>query len=150
PGTASLEITGSSPQRVECITHAFSASTPAGGLEAEVVDAGAGPFESTVRGRIVLTDGLASPERAHAAEQGGAAGIIFINPPELHEMIISTVWGSPTPEDLPKLPRLAAISVRELDGQTLRSRARAGDLHVRMQTAAETRWRKTPLLTAEL
>ena len=96
PGTASLEIVGGAPQPVECITHSFAASTPAGGLEADVVD-GAGP---NVRGKIVLVDGLASPSGARAAEDAGAAGAIFINPPELHEMIISTVWGSPAPQDL--------------------------------------------------
>ena len=150
PGTASLEVGNASAQRIECITHAFSVSTPPGGLEAEVVDVGAGPVGPDVRGKIALTDGLAMPERAHDVEQAGALGAIFINPPELHEMIISTVWGSPALEDLPKLPKLAAVSVRDHDGQTLRAKARTGELRVRLRTAAETRWRKTPILIADL
>ncbi len=150
PGTASLEISGTAPQRLECITHSFSASTQPGGLEGEVVEAGAGPLDPHVRGKIVLFDGLAMPVRAHAAEQTGAAGAIFINPPELHEMIISTVWGSPTPENLATLPKLVAVSVRKQHGDTLRERARAGDLRVRLHAAVDTRWRKTPLLVADL
>jgi hypothetical protein len=150
PGTASLEVAGSAPERKECITHAFAASTPPEGLDAEVVDAGAGNFGPQVRGKIALVDGLAMPTRARAAEQAGAVGAIFINPPELHEMIISTVWGSPTPENLATLPRLVAVSVHKQDGEDLRERARAGGLRVRLHAAVDTRWRKTPLLVADL
>jgi hypothetical protein len=151
PGTASLEVTGGGPLRVDSsITHAFSASTPAGGVEAGVVDAGAGPFGPNARGKIVLVEGFAMPERAHAAEQAGAIGAIFINPPELHEMIISTVWGSPTPEDAAALPKIVAVSVLQKDGEALRERAGTGDLRVRLRTAVDTRWRKTPLLVADL
>ena len=65
-----------------------------------------------VRGAIVLTDGLAMPAVAHAAYQAGAAGMICVNPEGLHEMIISPVWGTPTPETAPYLPQLVAVSVR--------------------------------------
>jgi Peptidase family M28/PA domain len=150
PGTASLEIIGGPAEAVECITHSFAASAPPGGLEAEVIDRGAGGAGSSARGKIVLVDGLASPGAARAAEDAGAVGAIFINPPELHEMIISTVWGSPTPEDLGALPKLVAVSVKKADGEALRERSRGGDLRVRLRAAVDTRWRKTPLLIADL
>jgi hypothetical protein len=150
PGVASLEIPGSQSQQVECITHAFAASTPTGGVEAEVVDARGGDFGPTVRGKIALVDGLAMPVRARAAEQAGAVGVIFLNPPELHEMIVSTVWGSPTPETVTALPKLVAVSVRERDGALLREQAGTGDLRVRLHAAVDTRWRKTPILVADL
>src|SRR5579872_3105093 len=35
PGKASLEVVGTLPRHVECITHAFSAATPPGGLRSE-------------------------------------------------------------------------------------------------------------------
>ena len=69
PGTASLEILGSPPEQKACITHSFAASTPPGGLEAEVADAGGGSFGPDVRGKIALVDGLAMPVRARAAEE---------------------------------------------------------------------------------
>jgi hypothetical protein len=150
PGTASLEVIGGPQHTVECITHSFAASTPAGGLEAEVVDGGGGGAAPNVRGKIILVDGLANPTGARAAEDAGAAGAIFINPPQLHEMIISTVWGSPTPQDLGTLPKLVAVSVKKHDGDLLRERARAGELRVRLRAAVDTRWRKTPLLVADL
>jgi hypothetical protein len=114
------------------------------------VDVGEGSFGPHVRGKIALIGGLAMPTRDRAAEQAGAIGAIFVNPPELHEMIISTVWGSPTPENLATLPTLVAVSVRKQDGEALRERARAGDLRVRLHAAVDTRWRKTPLLVADL
>ena len=60
PGKASLEVVGTPPRDVECITHAFAAPTPADGLEGEVVDLGAGGFGGQQhRGKIGLIDGLA-------------------------------------------------------------------------------------------
>jgi len=151
PGPASLETAGASPHRVECITHAFSAPTPPDGLEGEVVDLGAGEFgTASLRGKIGLVNGLAMPTTARAAEEAGLAGVIFVNPPELHEMIVSTVWGAPTPETLGRLPKITAISVREPDGAVLRARAREGTLRVRIHAAVDTRWRDTPILIAEL
>ncbi len=151
PGPALLEVASMPPRQVECIAHAFAASTPPGGLEAEVVDVGAGEHRSAeVRGKIALVDGLATPVKARLAEDAGAAGTIFINPPELHEMIISTVWGAPTPETVGSLPKIVAVSVREPDGAVLRARAREGALRVRVQARVDTRWRPTPLLVADL
>jgi hypothetical protein len=160
PGSASVDIVGeagpggmagsaaSDPGRVECITHAFAAPTPANGLEGEVIDAAAPG--AVLRGKVALIDGLAMPARARAAEDAGALAAIFVNPPHLHEMIISTVWGAPTPETVAALPRLIAVSVRESDGAVLRARSRGGGLRVRIRAEVDTQWRKTPLLTADL
>jgi len=151
PGPASLEILTGAPRRVECITHAFAASTPAGGLDAEIVEAGPAEFRpAEVRGKLALVDGLATPVRARAAEDAGALGVIFINPSRLHEMIVSTVWGTPTPETLDALPKIVAVSIREADGAVLRAGARENSLHVRVQAQVDTRWRLLPLLTADL
>jgi len=151
PGAASLEVAGTPPRHVECITHSFGASTPPDGLDAEVVDLGAGDFGAApLRGKVGLVNGLAMPPLARAAEEAGLAGVICINPPELHEMIVSTVWGAPTPETVGRLPKLVAISVREHDGAVLRARTREGTLRVRIHAAVDTRWRETPILTADL
>ncbi len=151
PGPAVLEVAGAQPQRIECITHAFAASTPPAGVDADVADVGGGPCRpADVRGKIALIDGLATPVMARAAEDAGAAGAIFIGPPHLHEMIISTVWGAPTPETAGALPKLVAVSIREPDGAILRTRAWEGRLRVRIAADVETRWRATPLLTADL
>ena len=150
PGPASLETLGGDGAvagRVECITHSFAASTPPEGIEGEIVDAGAGP---SLRGKIALIDGLAMPVKARTAEDAGAIAAVFINPAHLHEMIISSVWGAPTPETVGALPKLVAVSVKESDGAVLRARVREGGLRVRIDAKVDTRWRKTPLLTADL
>src|SRR4029077_8458067 len=48
------------------------------------------------------------------------------------------------------LPKIAAVSIRKADGDVLRERARDGGLRVRVHAAGDTRWRKTPLLVADL
>src|SRR5437762_2213063 len=91
PGPAQLEVMGLG--ELECITHSFAVSTPPGGLVAEMIDVGAGAeadwARPEVRGRIALVDGLATPEMARRAKIAGAAGQIFINDDQLHEMILS-------------------------------------------------------------
>ena len=90
------------------------------------------------------------PAVAHAAYQAGAAGMICVNPAGLHEMIISPVWGTPTPETAPYLPQLVAVSVRKEDGEALKAMVARGPVTVRLQTEVETGWRPIPTLTAEI
>jgi hypothetical protein len=155
PGAASLTVTAPETRDLACITHSFSLATGPAGLTAPLVSVGKGTNPADyagkeVRGAIVLTDGLAMPAVAHAAHQAGAAGMICVNPEGLHEMIISPVWGTPTPETAPYLPRLVAVSVRREDGDILKAMVARGPVSVRLQTEVETAWRPIPTLTAEI
>jgi hypothetical protein len=156
PVAAHLELLWPEPCTLPCITHAFALSTPEMGVEAEVVDAGTGEEngrelrETDIRDRVLLIDGVASGAKVRTAEERGARGIIFLNPPQLHEMSISTVWGSPTPKGLRQLPRSLVLSVRESDGVILRTAAAERGLRVRIKTTVDTRWCSTPLLVASL
>src|SRR4051812_18476480 len=95
PGAARLEVAGLG--ELECITHSFAVSTSPSGLVAELIDVDAGAeadwAQPQVRGRIALVDGLATPEMARHANLAGAEAQIFINDDQLHEMILSPVWG---------------------------------------------------------
>ena len=150
PGDAALTVLAPASTALECITPSFAASTPPGGLDAEVVDVRDGVIGPHVRGKVALIDGLAMPGPARTAEHAGALGIIFVNPPRLYESIISTVWGSPTPDAMGTLPTVVAVSVSEADGAALRAQARDGALRVNIRAAVDTRWRKTPILTADI
>ena len=155
PGAASLAVTAPEQRSLACITHSFSLATGPEGLTAPLVPVGKGTEPADyagidVRGAIVMTEGLAMPAVAHAAHQAGAAGMICVNPEGLHEMIISPVWGTPTPETAPYLPQLVAVSVRCEDGDTLKALLTRGAVTVRLQTEVETGWRPIPTLTAEL
>ena len=131
---------------------AYSAS--ADGLEAELVDGGFGSAEELaaqpIAGKIVLINGLATPTAVYAAEQAGAIGQIFINDDHLHYMIVSTIWGTPTPESAPRIPATPSLSVVEADGHDLRARLQNGPLRVRLATNIFMAWQETPILIGEL
>ena len=154
PIEASLQVVDAGPgdRHYSCLSHAFGASVEQ--LECEVVDAGSGAAADfaakEVRGSIVLLDGVATPTAVYQAEQAGAVGTIFINDHHLHNMIVSTVWGSPTPESARRLPKIPAVSIVEADGRELRARVAAGNARVRIHANVFTGWRMTPILVGEL
>lgn len=153
PGKASLEwVASEGHQPIECITHAFGGSIE--GLEAELVDVGAGGEAdfgaSAVRGKAVLCDGLAIPERVIRAKHHGAVALINVNGAEFHEMIVSPVWGSPTHETRQQLPDLPTLSVRDSGGGLLREALGKGRVEVRLCAEVRTEWRPIPLIETEI
>ncbi len=129
-------------------------STSVDSLEAQVVDLGFGtPADyaaQDVHDKIVLLNGLATPTAVYAAEQAGAIGQIFINDDHLHYMIVTSIWGTPTPESAERIPATPSLSVVEQDGQDLRARIAAGPVHVRIHSHVFMDWQQTPILVGEL
>lgn len=158
------ELVVASPDRrtLRAVTPAFSAATGARGLEGEMVFVGSpgaifGPMASEsypgkdVRGKIVVSDGLITPQNARLMEDLGAIGLVHINPRELlHEMIMTTVWGTPTPESAKFVPKIPALSVSKADGDWLKQLAQRGAVRVRLVTEVSTAWREMPLVVAEV
>ena len=116
----------------------FGGVTPPEGIVAEIVfipfqkpgqgemifthRAVAGDYEGRdVRGKIVLTaDG--GPDGIRRAEERGALAHVHIWPsdePAIHEMIATPVWGTPTPETAPSIPKIPALGVTNADGERL-------------------------------
>lgn len=141
PGAASLTVDGLGA--IDVITHAMSAP---GSGNSEIVY---GP-DADATGKILLIDGLATPGAVLAAQGRGARALLVINDANHHEMIVSPVWGSPTVNDLGRLPKIAAMSIRHADGQRIKERLGRGRLTATYATAVDTRWRQTPILVAEL
>jgi hypothetical protein len=135
---------------IEGLTHAFSPSTE--GLEAEVVDVGDGNPDDLARaaGKIALVDSLATPGKAWAAQEAGTVGQIFVNRDHLHNMIVTTIWGTPEPGTAWRIPRTPCLSVRRADGERLRKLIREGRGRVRLQTRVRTAWTPIPHLAAHL
>lgn len=165
PIRAELTVLGPERRTLRAVTPAFSASTGARGLEGELVFVGSpgaifGPLSGDaypgkdVRGKIVVADGLITPQHARLVEDLGAIGLIHINPRELlHEMIITTVWGTPTPETARYIPKIPALSVTKADGDWLKQLAQSRDsgaVRVRLVTEVSTAWREMPLVVAEV
>ena len=132
------------------LTHSFSTSVD--GLEAEVVDVGDGRPEDLerARGKIALVRGLASPGRAWAAQQAGVLGHVHVLMDHLHNMIVTTVWGTPGPETAWRIPATPCLSILGTDGERLRARLAAGPLRLRMTTRVRTGWMPIPHLVGDL
>jgi len=152
---------GSPDVEVTCLGTAMSVSSH--GLEAEVVDLGFGEEEDYAKaaaagidlaGKIVLLNGLATPTAVYKAERAGTAGQIFINDDHLHYMIVTSVWGTPTPESATRIPSTPSISIVEKDGHDLRRRIAAAPsglpVRVRLHTNIYRDWSQTPILIADL
>ncbi len=154
PIAASLTLTESGEQ-VRCITHSFSIQTSAGGVEADLIYVGRGEAADydglDVAGKIALVDGSGSPGKAVVAEGRGALGVIHISPAdEIREMIISPVWGSPTPDTFHLLPTLPHVSVNIQSGETLKAKLATETIRARITTEIDTGWRPLPLLVASI
>lgn len=137
-----------------CITHAFSTSTGEAGVAGELVYAGRGAEEdfaaAGARGKVALTDGLATPGKADAATRAGVLAIINISGDHVHEMIVSPVWGSPTPDRLNRVPKVPMVSIDTATGERLKQQLEAGQARARVWTEVDTSWRPIPTLVADL
>jgi hypothetical protein len=150
PIRASLRVLRPEQKPVPCITHSFSISTPPGGLEGELVYVGAGS-DQDVRGKIVLREGLASPAPTWALEQRGAIGQVCINSGDLpRNMIITTIWGHPTPESANRIPNNAVVSMNKAGGDYLKALCQKGPVRIRLETEVWTGFKPVPLALADL
>ena len=154
PGRASLTVLGAAEVEIPCNGYSLSPLTDDAGLTGELVYVGGGLDADyagrEVRGKVVLSDGLAMPNKAMAAEAAGAIGHIHINDEYIHEMCISPVWGTPIPETAGLLPKVPAVAVRSADGERLKARLAEGPTRVRLMTQPFRAWVKIPTLTGDL
>ncbi|TMI99042.1 MAG: Zn-dependent exopeptidase M28 [Bacillati bacterium ANGP1] len=153
PVSAALRMIEPDADEIPCITHRFAVSTPPGGITAETIHVGeSAPTAEMVRGRLAIADGLATPGRVAQLQSAGAVGVVFLNrDPLVHEMIVSTIWGSPTPLQMGQLPSVPVVSTAGEAAARVRARL-AGRRPGRAQITAvvQTEWRRLPLLTADL
>jgi hypothetical protein len=153
PEGAELAVEGAD---VPAITHSMAPETPENGLELPLVYVGSGTQEDysgkDVRGKAVLVEGIAIPGKARAAEEAGAAACVFANADEhVHEMIVSTLWGSPTPETHRDLPRVPMASVGAAGAKVLRESLEGPTPPTfRLTTRVSTGWKEIPTLVAQL
>ncbi len=154
PGAATLELLGPSPDTIPCITHAMGAPTPSEGVTLDLANAGPADEPSLARqpvsGRAAVCGGLAMPSKVFRVERAGAAAQIHVCGEQIHEMIASIVWGSPTPEAARLLPRTPIVSVNRQGGEKLYQAMHRGRARVRIRAQVDTRWRPLPILIAHL
>ncbi len=171
PRQGTLTIFGSdgSTEQIPVRTRAFGASTPPEGIEAELVfipfiqpakgemifthRAVAGDYAGRdVRGKIVLTvDG--GPDGVRRAQERGALGHIHIWPsdePVIHEMIATSVWGTPTRQSAGHIPHIPSLGVSQADGEHVRQLCEAGPTRVHITANVHTAWMRLPLVIADI
>ncbi len=141
---------------------AFTVSAPEG-IEAPMLyvpaagagnplDASGGPVSdpSRINGRIIVTEGFALPNTVSDYETAGAAGVIAVNPGErIHWGTVSTIWGTPDLEDLPRLPKIVSAAVNNPDGQQLIELAKQG-ANARIATELKVGWFRSKIPVLEI
>jgi len=104
-----------------------------------------------VAGKVVIIEGFALPNFVAGLEAAGAAAVIAVNPGlRIHWGTVSTIWGTPEPEDLARLPRIPSAAVNQADGQALIALAASG-AEATVATRLETGWfmQKLPVVEIE-
>jgi len=153
PVRAELKVGGIS---FAAITHSMSAqaeqlSTLLRFIELE--DSDQSVRANQVTGHAVVIHGLANGPTIYHLQQLGAVAVIFINSGAYtNEMIVSSVWGNPTPED-DGYPSIPVLSVNHSDGEQIKSLIAAEEReHVEITLTAEVRtdWVNIPTLIAEI
>ena len=148
PEPASVTVLGQTPTTIRAGGVAFSAGTPAAGMEGRLADLATG---ASVAGKIALIDGLAHYDvcvRAHA--QGAIAVIGITSDTRAHQWQISPLWGSPTSEaDIARLSALPAAQVSAADGAWLRAVAK-DDVTVLLVAPVKAGWRPVHMPCADI
>ena len=151
PEDARVDVTAPTRETFEeAITTSFSASTPPTGVSGEVVriddvteDAVAA---ADLEGKIAFTTGLPTPEPIRLLEAAGAEAVIYqsANPDQLHEMIVTPVWGTPGLDDAEQIPDLPVAQITDEAGDWLRERCEAGPVEATVTTEVTTELTELP------
>ncbi len=161
-----LGANGNGSESYEVRTRAFGAQTPDGGITGELVfvpfaqpkqgemifshRAVSGDYSGLdVAGKIVLTqDG--GPDGVLRAQERGAIGHIHIWPsdePVTHEMISTSIWGTPTPDSAGRMPKIPSMGVKNAVGNEILSLLDQGSVNARIESNVKTEWMSVPLAT---
>jgi len=154
--------------RVEAGGKSFRAKPPAfsinasNGVEGELVYVGANQADSIdtifdkrldptqsarakVEGKIVISEGFASPGMITEFQELGAIGVIGINPGiDIHWGICTSIWGTPDLDDLPRKPTVVSVAVSNPDGRELIELAKQGTI-IKVFAEMEEGWFKSKL-----
>jgi hypothetical protein len=162
-----LDADGKVTESIKTRTRSFGKQTPEGGLTGELIfvpfaapakgemifshRAVAGDYTGLdVAGKVVITaDG--GPDGIRRAQERGAIGHIHIWPSDenvVHEMIGTSVWGTPTPESAKRLPSIPVLGVGNGDGTRIAELLKQGTVTVRIESNVRTEWMRVPLVTA--
>ncbi len=158
PGRADVEMPGLGTLHGK--TAAFSAATGPGGLTGPVVVGATLTrrvdrtllFGPEVRGAIPLVRGIPDTEAlVLAGQQAGALAVLQVDSTDtLHEDIVTTIWGTPTPESAAQMPRIPYVCLTRSDGERLALAASKPPTTVTLRVEVSRAWRHEPILVADV
>jgi N-acetylated-alpha-linked acidic dipeptidase len=158
PGPAALSVPGLG--RLDAKVAAFSATTPMDGVSGRLlIDAKPTrrvdrslSFGAEVRGAIPVVRGIADTEAlVLSAQRAGAVAVVQIDSTDvLHEDIVTTVWGTPTPEDAERRPRIPYVCITKSDGARLVEAAKASPVTATVRAEVTGGWRTQPIVVADV
>jgi len=151
PIRATLEVLEPERRQFRCLTHSFARATGPDGLIADLIALEDGALHRGA-GRAALLDGLATPVTVLRASKAGCSAVIFANQDVmLHNMIVTTIWGTPGLEQLERLPSVPVVTVNKADGEALkRLLAQGRGVRVRIVTEVKTGWFRSKLPEARI
>jgi hypothetical protein len=145
PESASVTVTVPGRRKItDAITVSFGASTSPGGAHGDVVfldKISEEVVETTdIKGRIVFTRGLPTPNPICLLDGAGAVAAVFesVGGDNLHEMIASPIWGTPSDENEDALPDLPVAEITERDGSWIREKLVEGSVELSVETQVTT------------
>jgi hypothetical protein len=164
PISAHVRTEGKDGKQYEAKTPAMSVSTD-GELTGELlyIPGNAGGFvlgdifavgidtgNTSIAGKIVLTEGFAMPGKVQDLMKGGAIGGIFINPGQnIHDGVCTTIWGAPDFDSQSRQPSVPVVAINNPDGQELIEYAKTGG-KISIHTKLDTQWRQIPIVVADI
>ena len=151
PIRATLEVLEPERMQLRCLTHSFARSTGPGGMITDLVHLDDGDVNRGA-GRGVLIDGLATPVTVLHASKAGCAAVVFANQDfMLHNMIVTTIWGTPGLDQLDRLPQIPVVTVNKEDGERLKALlARGQGVKLKLVTEVKTGWFRSKLPEARI
>jgi len=163
PIAGTLSVDGLGPVRAK--TRAFAVSTGGAEISGELVfvptkggtalfsgDGSRDYDDLDVRGKIVISD-RGRPDTILAAGRAGALAHIHYwasDEDAIHEQITTTIWGTPTPDSIGRLPTIPSLGVTRNDGLRIVEFVKGGGVRATFSTVVETGWRRIPILTAQI
>jgi len=155
PGEGSLEVISPQPRTIPASVLGHSLSTPPGGIEGDLVDAGRGTWDSCeqvgVAGKIVLSDLSYFPPRQEKqrimALQGAIGSVLlnwgYDNSDLLPYGSVKPCWGNPTRlTKRTEMPEIPVLGVSRAAGLWLRAMAAQGRVRLRIRAQSSDEWRK--------
>ncbi len=129
-------------------------NTTSEGIEAELVDVGAGGEDDLegkdVRGKVVMAESSYSPprqEKIRIATARGAVGALIAHwgleePRLMVRGNAKAVWGNPTPKTIEQMPKISVLGITKADLVLLRQFLSRGSVRVRLTAQVDCGWKK--------